>query len=133
MQAAVDGEFTVGAIGTLIAGKEQHQVRHFQRGRHAAHGHELQCLVHLAGHRRLGLGQHHGVDEARMHGVHAHAKTPQFFISPTGVVADSRASGVDGEVASCVAAVIKSIEFPKPKGGGGVQVNYPFIFKQSGQ
>ena len=28
-----------------------------------------------------------------------------------------------------VAGVIKNIEFPKPKGGGGVQVNYPFTFR----
>jgi len=40
--------------------------------------------------------------------------------------------GVDGEVASCVADVIKNIEFPKPKGGGGVQVNYPFTFHAAG-
>jgi hypothetical protein len=25
-----------------------------------------------------------------------------------------------------------NIEFPKPKGGGGVQVNYPFNFHSSG-
>jgi hypothetical protein len=56
----------------------------------------------------------------------------QFFISPNGTVASSNASGVDGEVSSCVAAVIKSIEFPKPKGGGGVQVNYPFTFRPTG-
>ena len=56
----------------------------------------------------------------------------QFFIGPLGVVADSRASGVDAEVASCVASVIKAIEFPKPKGGGGVQVNYPFTFRPTG-
>jgi hypothetical protein len=56
----------------------------------------------------------------------------QFFITPNGTVASSTASGVDGEVSSCVADVIKSIEFPKPKGGGSVQVNYPFIFHQSG-
>ncbi len=56
----------------------------------------------------------------------------QFFISNTGTVVDSRASGVDGEVANCVAAVIKAIEFPKPKGGGGVQVNYPFNFRPTG-
>jgi outer membrane biosynthesis protein TonB len=56
----------------------------------------------------------------------------QFFISPNGTVAASNASGVDGEVASCVAAVIKNIEFPKPKGGGGVQVNYPFNFRPTG-
>jgi hypothetical protein len=56
----------------------------------------------------------------------------QFFITPNGTVQSSTASGVDNEVASCVAAVIKDIEFPKPKGGGSVQVNYPFIFHQSG-
>ncbi|HEY6175997.1 MAG TPA: AgmX/PglI C-terminal domain-containing protein, partial [Kofleriaceae bacterium] len=56
----------------------------------------------------------------------------QFFITPNGTVAQSNGSGVDPEVASCVAAVIKNIEFPKPKGGGGVQVNYPFIFHASG-
>ncbi|MBE7449953.1 MAG: AgmX/PglI C-terminal domain-containing protein [Kofleriaceae bacterium] len=56
----------------------------------------------------------------------------QFFISPNGTVASSNASGVDSEVASCVAAVIKAIEFPKPKGGGGVQVNYPFNFRPTG-
>ena len=56
----------------------------------------------------------------------------QFFITPNGTVASSSGSGVDPEVASCVAEVIKNIEFPKPKGGGGVQVNYPFIFHSSG-
>jgi hypothetical protein len=56
----------------------------------------------------------------------------QFFITPNGTVASSKADGVDPEVSSCVADVIKSIEFPKPKGGGSVQVNYPFIFHSSG-
>jgi hypothetical protein len=55
----------------------------------------------------------------------------QFFITPNGTVASSTGSGVDGEVASCVADVIKNIEFPKPKGGGGVKVNYPFAFHTS--
>ncbi|MBP6627940.1 MAG: AgmX/PglI C-terminal domain-containing protein [Kofleriaceae bacterium] len=58
--------------------------------------------------------------------------TTQFFITPNGNVASSTASGVDGEVSSCVAGVIKNIEFPKPKGGGGVQVNYPFNFRPTG-
>ena len=35
-------------------------------------------------------------------------------------------------MSSCVAGVIKGIEFPKPKGGGGVQVNYPFNFRPTG-
>ena len=56
----------------------------------------------------------------------------QFFITPNGSVAQSAGSGLDPEVASCVAEVIKNIEFPKPKGGGGVQVNYPFNFHSSG-
>ena len=55
----------------------------------------------------------------------------QFFIDPTGHVASAIAHGVDPEVATCVAEVIKGIEFPAPKGGGGVQVNYPFTFRPS--
>ena len=55
-----------------------------------------------------------------------------FLISPQGTVTDSTGSGVDPVVASCVAAVIRAIEFPKPKGGGNVQVNYPFIFRLGG-
>jgi hypothetical protein len=57
----------------------------------------------------------------------------QFFISPNGNVTSSQGSGVDPEVSACVADVIHGIEFPKPKGGGGVQVNYPFTFRPAGQ
>ena len=56
----------------------------------------------------------------------------QFFISPEGKVASADAHGFDPTVASCVADVIKQIEFPKPRGGGGVQVNYPFNFRPAG-
>ncbi len=56
----------------------------------------------------------------------------QFFIRPDGKVAQAAASGVSPRVASCVAGVIRNIEFPKPKGGGGVQVNYPFTMRPSG-
>ena len=55
-----------------------------------------------------------------------------FFITTSGEVSTATASGVDPEVASCVAGVLKSIEFPKPRGGGGVQVNYPFTFRTAG-
>lgn len=53
----------------------------------------------------------------------------QFVIAPTGAVSSSSATGVDAEVASCVAAAVKAFEFPKPKGGGQVQVNYPFTMQ----
>jgi hypothetical protein len=53
----------------------------------------------------------------------------QFFIAPTGAVLSCNGSGVSPAVAECVAGVIKSITFPKPEGGGGVQVNYPFTFR----
>jgi len=56
----------------------------------------------------------------------------QFFIAPTGKVATAAGAGVHPDVSSCVAGVIKQIEFPKPKGGGGVQVNYPFTFRPTG-
>jgi hypothetical protein len=56
----------------------------------------------------------------------------QFLITPNGNVSQSSGSGVDPNVASCVADVIRNIEFPKPKGGGNVMVNYPFIFRLGG-
>ncbi len=58
--------------------------------------------------------------------------TAHFFITPNGEVATSSAEGMNPDVASCVAGVIKAIVFPKPKGGGGVQVNYPFTFRPAG-
>ena len=55
----------------------------------------------------------------------------QFQISPQGKVLNASASGVNGTVAACVADVIRSISFPKPKDGGLVQVSrYPFTFRQ---
>jgi hypothetical protein len=56
----------------------------------------------------------------------------QFFISPDGSVTSSNGDGFNGEVAGCVAGVIKNIEFPRPDGGGGVTVNYPFTFHAAG-
>ena len=56
----------------------------------------------------------------------------QFLITGNGNVQSSSGNGVDPNVSSCVAGVIKGIEFPKPKGGGNVQVNYPFTFRPAG-
>ncbi len=57
----------------------------------------------------------------------------QFLISPSGQVQGAKASGIgDGKVESCVAAAIKSIKFPKPNGGGMVNVTYPFTFAPAG-
>lgn len=39
----------------------------------------------------------------------------------------------DGGVEGCVAQRFKMIRFPNPKGGGIVTVNYPLLFKASGQ
>ncbi|HEU4729816.1 MAG TPA: AgmX/PglI C-terminal domain-containing protein [Kofleriaceae bacterium] len=56
-----------------------------------------------------------------------------FFISPSGTVQSSSGAGFDAEVTSCLAGVIKTIEFPPPGDGGGVQVNYPFHFHAPGR
>lgn len=56
----------------------------------------------------------------------------QFYIAPNGTVQTSTGSGFDGEVARCVADVVKAIKFPMPTDGGGVQVNYPFNFHAAG-
>ncbi len=57
-----------------------------------------------------------------------------FTIANTGKVSQSkvrRTTMGDKAVESCIAAQIRKIRFPKPKGGGIVIVNYPFVFKHS--
>ncbi|HET6222998.1 MAG TPA: AgmX/PglI C-terminal domain-containing protein, partial [Dongiaceae bacterium] len=58
----------------------------------------------------------------------------QFTIDGNGRVIASKAAGIgDGEVEGCVAGVIRSIQFPKPAGGGIVNVtSYPFTFRPAG-
>jgi hypothetical protein len=55
-----------------------------------------------------------------------------FFISPSGAVTSATGGGFNATVANCVADVIHTIEFPRPQGGGGVTVNYPFTFHAAG-
>lgn len=54
-----------------------------------------------------------------------------FTIAPTGDVADAsvRETSMNEEnVESCVVKVMRSLKFPKPRGGGIVVVTYPFVF-----
>jgi hypothetical protein len=53
-----------------------------------------------------------------------------FFIGTTGVVQSATATGMDPEVAGCIAGVIRTITFPPPH--EGVQVNYPFTIRRAG-
>jgi TonB family protein len=57
----------------------------------------------------------------------------QFQISPQGVVQGTVAGGMgEGNVDGCVAEAIQSIQFPRPRGGGMVNVRYPFVFQPAG-
>jgi hypothetical protein len=71
--------------------------------------------------------------ELLAHSTLAGEITVQFFITPSGTVTGAKGAGFDPTVATCVAGVIGDIEFPKPKSGGGVTVNYPFTFHPAGQ
>lgn len=54
-----------------------------------------------------------------------------FTIAPTGSVARAsvrETSMNDANVESCVTKVMRSLKFPKPRGGGIVVVTYPFVF-----
>ena len=53
--------------------------------------------------------------------------TVSFAITAEGKVTSVTGAGVSPDVASCVTAVIGSIEFPRPK-TGAVQVSYPLTF-----
>jgi hypothetical protein len=57
----------------------------------------------------------------------------QFQISPMGVVQGAKVGGMgDGDVEDCVADAMRAIQFPKPRGGGFVNVRYPFTFQPAG-
>ena len=51
-----------------------------------------------------------------------------FLIAQNGRVQEAQAAGVDGDVSSCVAEVVRTIVFPEPN-GGSVHINYPFVFR----
>ncbi len=55
-----------------------------------------------------------------------------FTIDGNGAVIRAKASGLDPSVARCVEQVIRVMRFPRPRGGGLIQVRYPFIFSPSG-
>lgn len=81
------------------------------------------------------------IAEHRSHIRHCYekelAKAPQlegrvdvsFVIGADGSVLSSKADGLDPNVASCLLAVIDSMKFPEPKGGGVIKVSYPFVFR----
>jgi len=52
--------------------------------------------------------------------------TALFTLNANGVVIDSKASGVDPAVSSCIAQVISSIAFPKVAESGIFPIKYPF-------
>ena len=53
----------------------------------------------------------------------------QFFVTPSGDVAAVATTGLDTKVGDCIKAVIAKLQFPKPIGGGGAQVQYPLTFR----
>jgi hypothetical protein len=60
--------------------------------------------------------------------------TTQFTINGNGSVISARGTGMgDRDVESCIEEAIRSIQFPKPTGGGIVNVTYPFTFRTAGE
>lgn len=61
--------------------------------------------------------------------------TVQFTINGEGLVSVALVKATtmkSAEVESCVVGIVKHIAFPEPKGGGIVQVSYPFLFSSAG-
>jgi hypothetical protein len=57
-------------------------------------------------------------------------------INETGAVSTSQVASTtmnSATVETCVASRVRTWIFPKPKGGGQVVVQYPFVFKAAGQ
>lgn len=55
----------------------------------------------------------------------------QFEISPEGATTNVDVKGLDPSVSMCIAHALRTVRFPKPRGGGVVKVSYPFVFTPS--
>jgi hypothetical protein len=52
----------------------------------------------------------------------------EFTIRSDGTVAKASATGAQGELDACVVEVLDGARFPKPAGGGSIEVSYPLHF-----
>jgi hypothetical protein len=59
--------------------------------------------------------------------------TVNFTLNGNGRVIDSKASGVDPTVSSCIAEVVSTIRFPKVGDDGIYPIKYPFQLRPSGR
>jgi len=59
--------------------------------------------------------------------------TALFTLNGNGAVIDSKASGVDPNVSSCIALVMSNIQFPKVGPPGIYPIKYPFKLRPSGR
>lgn len=68
--------------------------------------------------------------------AHAGGKVSvDFMIGPDGDVEKSEAAENttgDAALAECILGVVNAMKFPKPEGGGNVNVTFPWIFKAAG-
>ena len=55
-----------------------------------------------------------------------------FLINPDGTVQTATASGMNDQVAACVAEVVRGIKFRRATHGAATEVHYPFTFRSSG-
>ncbi len=56
----------------------------------------------------------------------------KFVIQPDGSVSHATVTPADGgapELEGCVVNEVRAMQFPRPRGGGGVVVTYPFSFR----
>ena len=59
--------------------------------------------------------------------------TATFLLDASGRVITSSATGVDGEVDTCIAGIVKRIEFPRLAPAGSFQIRYPFTLSRPGR
>jgi hypothetical protein len=59
--------------------------------------------------------------------------TVNFLLSANGAVTESRATGVDAAVSSCIAGVVGAIKFPRVGDTGVFPIRYPFQLRPTGR
>ncbi len=137
-QESIDAAPAAGTAPKKVRRSDQRRVRsrtvrppRVRLGKATVTGELDSNLIRLRMHRKVPRIQHCYEKQLLVHpSLKAGIVSTRFEIDSSGKVQSASAKGISKQVSDCVVGVIRSIRFPKPKGGGVVLVLYPIKFSR---
>jgi TonB family protein len=130
----VGGSSTGSGLGRGFGGLGQAQQSQAQPGASTGQGSLDKDIIRRIIHRHVPAARRCYQSELKSDPSFATRVTLRFVIAASGNVSSAKLMKGSGNASfdSCLEGVAKRMLFPKPKGGGVVVVNFPFVFQSSG-